>query len=73
MESVDTEFYEQVQNQIQANYLSKKGVRLDDVRREVDYDPVQGIREPKTCIEIRWVTVTKTASHFLSKRPISWQ
>ena len=68
MESVDTEFYEHVQNQIQANYLSKKGVSLDDVRKEVDYDPVQGIREPKTCIEIRWGTVANAASHLLSHR-----
>ena len=68
MESVDTEFYELVQKQIQDNHLSNKGVSLEDVRREVDYDPVQGIREPKTCIEIRWGTVANAASHLLSHR-----
>ena len=68
MQNVDTKFYEEVQIKVKENYEAKKGVSLDDVRNEVEYDPEKGVKEPKACIEIRWGTVANAASHLLSHR-----
>ena len=66
MRDVDTEFYESVQGKVKENYEENKGVSLDDVMKDVEYDPDQGILQPQTCIDIRWGTIANSASHLLS-------
>jgi hypothetical protein len=59
--SIDREFYAEAERKIQ----EQQGVTLDAVKKEVAYDCVKGISEPRTCIDIRWGTVANSASDLL--------